>query len=173
MPQSRLSSAVEATCSTMIGYVVALLSQLAIFPLFGIHIALADNLLIGAFFTVVSIGRSYAVRRIFNRGPQMTKRGSIELARELCVDIAGYTDEDHDWNGYGYGSVDVAEILSAEVVRLRELLTQCAPHVLSAADAEHLLDGFTQQRRPLDDLADQLRLEFVERETGTPLAWQK
>jgi hypothetical protein len=46
-------------------------------------------------------------------------RGSIELARELCVEIAGYTDEDEDYTGRGYGSVDIAEILSAEIVRLR------------------------------------------------------
>lgn len=46
-------------------------------------------------------------------------RGSIDLARRLCYEIAGPTDED-DITGSGYGSVDVAEILSAEVVRLRE-----------------------------------------------------
>jgi hypothetical protein len=51
------------------------------------------------------------------------KRGSIELARQLCFEIAGPTDED-DITGSGYGSVDVAEILSAEVVRLRGLLMQ-------------------------------------------------
>ncbi len=49
------------------------------------------------------------------------KRGSIELARRLCVEIAGFTDEEHDINGLDYGSVDVAEILSAEVVRLRDI----------------------------------------------------
>jgi hypothetical protein len=47
------------------------------------------------------------------------KRGSIELARRLCFEIAGPTDED-DNEGRGHGSVDVAEILSAEVERLRE-----------------------------------------------------
>lgn len=47
------------------------------------------------------------------------KKGSIELARRLCVEIAGEPDED-DSEGLGYGNVDVAEILSAEVVRLRE-----------------------------------------------------
>ena len=50
----------------------------------------------------------------------MAARGSIELARRLCFEIAGPTDED-DNEGCGYGSVDVAEILSAEVVRLREV----------------------------------------------------
>ena len=51
------------------------------------------------------------------------KRGSIALARQLCYEIAGATSED-DIDGGGYGSVDIAEILSAEVVRLREALAQ-------------------------------------------------
>lgn len=49
------------------------------------------------------------------------KRGSIELARRLCVEIAGFADPE-DFEGNDYGSVDVAEILSAEVVRLRKEL---------------------------------------------------
>jgi len=43
-----------------------LAAQLAVFPIFGIRIQMRDNLLIGAIFTVVSIARSYAVRRLFN-----------------------------------------------------------------------------------------------------------
>jgi len=52
------------------------------------------------------------------------KRGSIALARQLCYEIAGATNEDDDISGSDYGSVDVAEILSAEVERLREALAQ-------------------------------------------------
>ena len=52
------------------------------------------------------------------------KRGSIALARELCVQIAGYTDDDQDQCGHDYGSVDIAEILSAEIVRLQKALAQ-------------------------------------------------
>ena len=51
------------------------------------------------------------------------KRGSIALARQLCYEIAGATSED-DMDGGGYGSVDIAEILSAEVVRLQKALAQ-------------------------------------------------
>jgi hypothetical protein len=52
------------------------------------------------------------------------KLGSIALARKLCVQIAGYTDDDQDQCGHNYGSVDIAEILSAEVVRLQKALAQ-------------------------------------------------
>lgn len=65
--QSKTQSLIESVFNVVIGYVVALFSQLAIFPLFDIHIPLTDNLLIGAFFTIVSIIRSYVIRRLFNR----------------------------------------------------------------------------------------------------------
>lgn len=66
MSQSRKGSAVEAVCNVLVGYWVAVLAQVAIFPLFGVHLPLADNLAIGAFFTIVSLVRSYVLRRLFN-----------------------------------------------------------------------------------------------------------
>jgi len=66
MSQSRRMSAIEAIANVLVGYGVAVLAQLAIFPLFGIAVSLGDNLAIGAAFTVVSLARSYAVRRLFN-----------------------------------------------------------------------------------------------------------
>jgi len=54
------------------------------------------------------------------------KRGSIALARSLCYEIAGATNGDDDISGCEYGSVDIAEILSAEIERLREALAQPA-----------------------------------------------
>jgi len=54
------------------------------------------------------------------------KRGSIALARSLCYQINGAADDIDDMDGGGYGSVDIAEILSAEVVRLQEALAQPA-----------------------------------------------
>lgn len=66
MTQSRLGSLIESLMNIAIGYVVALLSQLAIFPLFGIDIPLSSNLWIGAWFTAISLVRSYVLRRWFN-----------------------------------------------------------------------------------------------------------
>ena len=45
------------------------------------------------------------------------KRGIISVARWICADI-------EDWDGNEYGSVDIAEFLSAEVERLREKLNE-------------------------------------------------
>lgn len=64
--QSRVHSALEAALNVLVGYGVAVGAQIAIFPLFGIRVGLADNLAIGAAFIVVSLVRSYALRRAFN-----------------------------------------------------------------------------------------------------------
>ena len=64
--QSRRQSMIETAVSVTIGYLVALASQIAIFPLFGINTTMTDNMLIGAWFTVISVIRGYAVRRFFN-----------------------------------------------------------------------------------------------------------
>ena len=65
MKQSRLMSGVEAVANVMVGYGVAVLTQLAVFPLFGLSASLGDNLAIGGVFTVVSIVRSFTLRRLF------------------------------------------------------------------------------------------------------------
>ena len=65
--QTRLQSFIESFINVVIGYGVALISQILVFPLFEINIPMGSNLLIGAIFTVISIVRSYVVRRVFNR----------------------------------------------------------------------------------------------------------
>lgn len=67
MSQSRAQSMIESAANVVIGYMVALCSQLVVFPMFGVHLPLQDNLLIGLWFTAISLVRSYLVRRWFNR----------------------------------------------------------------------------------------------------------
>jgi hypothetical protein len=66
MSQSRFLSAVESVANVAVGFGVALLSQLAVFPMFDIHVPLSSNLAIGAWFTAISLVRSYVLRRWFN-----------------------------------------------------------------------------------------------------------
>jgi hypothetical protein len=63
--QTRRASMIESLLNVAIGYGVALASQIIVFPWFGIHIGLSENIAIGVIFTVISIGRSFAVRRLF------------------------------------------------------------------------------------------------------------
>lgn len=65
MKQSRLMSLVESIANVAVGYGVAVVTQILIFPIFGLQTTLAQNLKMGAIFTVVSIARSFALRRVF------------------------------------------------------------------------------------------------------------
>jgi len=64
--QTKLESLLESLINIAIGYFVALVSQLLIFPMFGIDVPLSTNLWIGAWFTAISLVRSYVIRRWFN-----------------------------------------------------------------------------------------------------------
>jgi len=66
MTQTRLGSFIEALVNVLIGYWIAVFTQHLIFPLFGYYVSFHDNLLIGLVFTVISIARSYVLRRFFN-----------------------------------------------------------------------------------------------------------
>jgi len=65
MKQSRIMSMVETVTNVIVGYALAVITQILIFPVFGLHATLAQNLKIGLVFTVVSIARGYALRRLF------------------------------------------------------------------------------------------------------------
>ena len=65
MRQSRRMSLAEAVANVAVGYGVAVGTQVLVFPLFGMTPSLGENLAIGAIFTVVSLARSYCLRRVF------------------------------------------------------------------------------------------------------------
>jgi hypothetical protein len=65
MKQTRRHSALEAIVNTVVGYVLAVLAQLAVFPQFGIALPLEHDLVIGGIFTGLSLVRGYALRRAF------------------------------------------------------------------------------------------------------------
>jgi len=64
--QTKKQSLLESIINILIGYAVAILSQLLVFPLFNIVVSISDNLMIGFYFTIISLIRSYAIRRFFN-----------------------------------------------------------------------------------------------------------
>jgi hypothetical protein len=66
MTQTRKQSAFEAAANIAVGFVIALASQLVIFPMYGVHVPLSTDIAITGWFTVISLVRSYALRRAFN-----------------------------------------------------------------------------------------------------------
>jgi hypothetical protein len=65
MKQSRLMSLVESVANVIVGYGVAVVTQILIFPVFGLHTTLGQNLAMGGVFTIVSLARSFLLRRLF------------------------------------------------------------------------------------------------------------
>ena len=65
MKQSRTMSMVEAVTNVAVGYVLAIATQIVVFPWFGIETGLAEHLTIGLAFVGVSLVRGYLLRRLF------------------------------------------------------------------------------------------------------------
>ena len=65
MNQSRIMSLIEAAANVVVGYVLAITTQIVVFPWFGIEAALGEHLAIGLIFVGVSLIRGYLLRRLF------------------------------------------------------------------------------------------------------------
>jgi hypothetical protein len=65
--QTRLGSFIEAWINVLIGFGINFAANLLILPAFGFtSLTLGTNFVIGLLYTVVSVVRSYAIRRWFN-----------------------------------------------------------------------------------------------------------
>ena len=67
MTQSRGMSLIEAVTNVAVGYVLAVTTQIVVFPWFGLHPSLGENLALGAVFVGISLLRSYELRRLFEQ----------------------------------------------------------------------------------------------------------
>ena len=64
--QSKRESMIESLTSTTIGIIIGIVLNLTILPIFGYPVSVVDSLWISVIFTIVSIIRSYVIRRFFN-----------------------------------------------------------------------------------------------------------
>jgi hypothetical protein len=65
--QSPAMSLAESVANVVVGYGLAVATQVLVFPIFEVTVSVADSLAIGLAFTAVSMVRSYALRRLFER----------------------------------------------------------------------------------------------------------
>jgi len=70
MTQSRTMSLVEAATNVVVGYSLAIMTQIVVFPWFGIEAALHANLSIGLAFVVVSLARAICCGGCSNAGDE-------------------------------------------------------------------------------------------------------
>lgn len=67
MKQSRAMSLVETVTNVVVGYALAVATQIVVFPRFGIETGLGEQMAIGLAFVGVSLFRGYVLRRVFER----------------------------------------------------------------------------------------------------------
>lgn len=66
----------------MIGYIVAVISQVIVFPVVGVQATFKQNITIGIYFTLISLARSYMVRRYFNNKEKDKNDGLSDFFRK-------------------------------------------------------------------------------------------
>ena len=65
MKQSRRLSLLESLANVLVSYGAAVITQRVVFPWFGLVASVTENLALGGIFTIVSLLRSYLLRRAF------------------------------------------------------------------------------------------------------------
>ena len=64
--QTKKWSMIESMTSTTIGWLIGVILNMLVLPLFDYNITVIDSLWVSLIFTVVSVIRGYVIRRFFN-----------------------------------------------------------------------------------------------------------
>ncbi len=84
--QSKRESLIESLTSVGIGWLIGVILNMLVLPLFDYDVSLTDGILISITFTAVSVIRSYVIRRWFNsKEEQVTLIEDLRYQRELLV----------------------------------------------------------------------------------------
>ena len=80
--QSKLDSFIEAWLNVLIGFGISVLANFVIFPWVGVSASTGQILWIGAGMTLVSVARSYLVRRFANKYLAQIRAKIVEFFRK-------------------------------------------------------------------------------------------
>ena len=90
--QTRVQSGLETLITNIIGFGSSIALQMVLLPWYGIHIHIAQNILITTLAYSIALPRSYALRRLFNRwhapGGQPKWQSSCEAGIDLALGYA-------------------------------------------------------------------------------------
>ena len=64
--QTKKQSLIETLTSVFVGWLIGVILNLTVLPLFDYNITIVDSLLVSLIFTVISVVRGYLIRRVFN-----------------------------------------------------------------------------------------------------------
>lgn len=105
MKQSRLMSFVESAVNIAVGLGVAMLGNAIILPMVGFDVSLTQNAIVAGFMTVLSLVRSFGLRRLFEalhiRHPISPFMAAVIAERRRQVDVEGWNTEHDDGHAVG------------------------------------------------------------------------
>ena len=64
--QTKRQSLIETLTSVFVGWLIGVILNMLVLPLFDYDVSLTDGVLISIIFTAVSVVRGYVIRRFFN-----------------------------------------------------------------------------------------------------------
>ena len=64
--QTKRQSLIETLTSVFVGWLIGVILNMLVLPLFDYDITVVDSLLVSLIFTVISVVRGYLIRRFFN-----------------------------------------------------------------------------------------------------------
>lgn len=82
--QTKKQSRVETGIQQLAGFLVVLASQMVLFPIIGLEVSLIGNVGITIYFTIISMARSYIIRRYFNKKYSEVNNDKIKILK-ACV----------------------------------------------------------------------------------------
>jgi hypothetical protein len=98
--QSRVMSLVESVINILVGFGISLGAQMLFLPMLGVSISFGQNFVFACIMTVISIARSYLLRRLFEalhiRHPISPFMGAVMAERRRQIDQEGWTIEHDD-----------------------------------------------------------------------------
>lgn len=72
MKQSRINALLESVVNVVVGFFISFVVNAIMLPLLGMTPSFNDNMILTGVFSVISIGRSYIIRRYFTRNHNAT-----------------------------------------------------------------------------------------------------
>ena len=105
MKQSRFMSLLESMINIAVGFGISLGAQVLFLPLLGVAISFSQNLQFAIIMTVISIARSFVLRRLFEalhiRNPISAFAWAVIAERRRQVDAEGWSTEHDDNHDHG------------------------------------------------------------------------
>ncbi|OKO67475.1 hypothetical protein [Bradyrhizobium sp. NAS96.2] len=107
MKQTKLASFAESAINVLVGFGISLAAQVYFLPLLGVTVSIAQNITFALIMIVISICRSYLLRRLFEalhiRRPLSPFMQAVIAERFRQVEREGWSTE-HD-DGYDRGTL--------------------------------------------------------------------